>query len=42
MFGIDGVLDLLAAYGYYSMIGMFLNVNESKPAGGPLMVVSER
>ena len=42
MFGVDGVLDLIAAYGYYSMIGMFLNVNESRPTDGPLMSVAER
>lgn len=41
-FGIDGVLDIIAAYGYYSMISMFLNVNQSMPKDGPLMAISPR
>lgn len=38
-FGEEGVIDLVAAYGYFSTLAMLLNVNESRPAGGPLMAV---
>ncbi len=39
-FGEEGVIDLVAAYGYFSTLAMLLNVNESQPSSGPLMAVS--